>query len=311
MIRIQQTRIRKIPESIINFNSENLFIIVEIDQKIKEIAGRLGFQDLTNGEQVLPMLKLRKNKITKGNANGFIIVRRDLPMISCTYTIPWPHEEYCGYKETKTVTTDVDRTYKKYPRERTIPHCVELIVTEKNNKKYITTNLDSIQLKQNLDLLKHTINLFLEIFGECYLSDQIEIPIFIQRKNWEILPPGSYPWPKIVERINKDTKVIKNVTVTEDRLKFFYDKKPSFIATGKSGFSGYWVFGYSHHKNIFLESQYYGNATYLLNENWEELSKKTKSELINSNLSVARVIHDENWDKNIQTYFETNNRPLS
>jgi len=34
----------------------------------------------------------------------------------------------------------------------------------------------------------------------------------------------------------------------------------------------------------------------VLEENWEELSKKTKAEILNEKLQKARIIHRESWD---------------
>lgn len=53
-------------------------------------------------------------------------------------------------------------------------------------------------------------------------------------------------------------------------------------------------------RNIYtLESLYYGNATYIFGEKWEELSKKTKAEILNQNLQADRIIHREGWDSKI------------
>ena len=58
-------------------------------------------------------------------------------------------------------------------------------------------------------------------------------------------------------------------------------------------------------KNIYtLESLYYGNATYIFDERWEELSKKTKAEILNEKLQTDRVIHRKSWDDKIKGWLK-------
>ena len=49
-------------------------------------------------------------------------------------------------------------------------------------------------------MLKHTINMFLEVFGYCEIVDKDENPIGqkikIKEVSWRILPPGKYPWER-------------------------------------------------------------------------------------------------------------------
>lgn len=54
--------------------------------------------------------------------------------------------------------------------------------------------------KADVELLKHTINMFLEVFGYCEIVDKDENPIGqkikIKEVSWRILPPGKYPWER-------------------------------------------------------------------------------------------------------------------
>ena len=68
---------------------------------------------------------------------------------------------------------------------------------------------------------------------------------------------------------------------------------------GRGGFSGYVVFGFPE-KNIYvLESAYTGNATYIFDERWEQLSKMTKAEILNEQLQTDRIIHRVGWNRRI------------
>ena len=55
-----------------------------------------------------------------------------------------------------------------------------------------------------------------------------------------------------------------------------------------------------YHKNLFVvENPLYGNATYVFDNNWEEFSKLSKSDVINNNLMKYRYEHRLGWESNI------------
>ena len=150
----------------------------------------------------------------------------------------------------------------------------------------------------------HIINLFLEIFGYCeVLSKDLKSYVLknLQRLNWEILPPGKWPWNKIKDNILpiiKQTNRQKQVVI-EYRLKAITKFNPEFSAIGRAGFRGYLIFGFPE-KNIYaLESLFTGNATYIFEKNWEYLSKLTKAGILQASLQKDRIIHRKNWEKYI------------
>jgi hypothetical protein len=57
-------------------------------------------------------------------------------------------------------------------------------------------------------------------------------------------------------------------------------------------------------KRYVLESILYGNATYIFDKDWEELSKKTKSEILNQELQKGRLIHRRFWEKDLDDIFK-------
>ena len=46
---------------------------------------------------------------------------------------------------------------------------------------------------------------------------------------------------------------------------------------------------------VLMENMIYGNATYVFRDNWEELSKLSKAEIIKNNLQDKRFVHRESW----------------
>ncbi|NMC60057.1 MAG: hypothetical protein GYA51_11870, partial [Candidatus Methanofastidiosa archaeon] len=148
------------------------------------------------------------------------------------------------------------------------------------------------------------INLFLEIFGECDVFSEnlvkiIDVPI--KRLNWTILPEGRMPWERLHNKLKPllDRLSPLKRPVAEWRLQTLKEYNPDFVAAGEAGFRGYVVYGFESQNLYIFESMYYGNATYVFDGNWEELSKKTKAEILDKNLQKERIIHLKEWKNEI------------
>lgn len=159
--------------------------------------------------------------------------------------------------------------------------------------------------KENEDTIKHIINMFLEMFGNCEILTEdfnIKGTKVVKRLQWTVLPKGEYPWEKAKEYLdvildstpNRYKRIIKN------RHRIISNKVPDFMAIGDQGFYGYVIYGFTK-KNIYIfESNQPDNATYVFKGNWEDASKLTKSEILSSNLCEARLIHNKNWESSIE-----------
>ena len=148
-----------------------------------------------------------------------------------------------------------------------------------------------------------TINLFLEIYGVCYIFDetiQVDKSSRRQRCNWEILPAGELPSKHIKKQLMEHGQ--KTDTYSIFRLEYMEKFKSEKIVEGINGFNGYYAYVFKNY--CVLESAVYGNATYIIpKENWEILSQKTKKELFNAEKVVAKLDHTEKWQKNITSMF--------
>lgn len=109
-----------------------------------------------------------------------------------------------------------------------------------------------------------------------------------------------------MEKIKKHTEKFTNSlsasdkAVIEMRLEPLSRYKPDFLATGRGGFNGYYVYGFTE-KNVFvLESVHLFNATYIFENDWELFSQYTKNEIINGQMPHQRLIHDRKWEWKIR-----------
>jgi hypothetical protein len=121
----------------------------------------------------------------------------------------------------------------------------------------------------------------------------------IQTVGWELLPPGS------VDRVLAQLATRRGVS--EERMRVAGERLRSLDRLGHDGF----IVGTGRFSNYFgakfgqrlvaLENLEYGNALYVFDENWEGLSKLSRSELIRRrDPQVHRIPHLPGWQSAIR-----------
>ncbi|MBD1905923.1 hypothetical protein NDI37_26875 [Funiculus sociatus GB2-A5] len=281
-----------------------VFGVSAID-RFQSLLTKIGFTDtLQIGESVLPPPAF--GSISRFNALGKLIIHKDRPKETAYRMVEWHWQEWRGKNSSEEQSKLVDVPYKRYPRTFVLPPSVELKIAAQSQEgeKLITSPMMTYD-KRNRTQLLHTINLFLDIFGECQVFHEnldaiINVPI--KHLNWTVLPPGRYPWSRLKSQVQSLIQRVPtgNQKMIDNRLETINKHEPDFVAVGRAGFRGYIIFGFTA-KNLFvLESIYFGNATYILGERWEELSALTKAEILSEHLHKDRVIHRVGWHRQIQ-----------
>ncbi len=254
---------------------------------------RLGFdKDTCIGDYLIPSAI---GKYTNFNANGEVKIRKDLPMEPESIMFYGASRDWHGGIHYGIRT----RTQEKYPRENISPPSETLEIIDINGSPFISTSeidLNDKDDKRNI----HLTNVMLECFSEFEIFDiekEKAIGPKLKRLQWDILPPGEYPWEKSKAIISKATDQLdeKEKKVIEHRMQVISRRKPDFLATGRAGFSGYFVYGFKNTDVYVLESIHFDNATYVFNSDWEALSQLSKSQIINSDLPHSRIIHNGKW----------------
>ena len=116
--------------------------------------------------------------------------------------------------------------------------------------------------------------------------------------SWEIFPRGKRDIKTLITKrlFNYTPEYTKNII---DRASVIDELKPQQFIFGTEITNDY--YGAQFHKNLIIfENVKYGNATYILYENWEELSKLSRTEILNSQNNFDRIIHDSNWEKKLR-----------
>jgi len=300
---IQKAKIRNLSSHLKSLAAGTKFIPgIRYSDSLSARVKRIGFDEpLTIGDSILPRGVGRTSLF---NAEGKYLVRKDLPMETAYRTVDWHWEEWHG-PYTVERSKFIDVSYKRYPREFISPPSIELSVQKTSTDQIAIVGPQlEFNYRSEKDIL-HIINLFLEIFGECEIFTE-NLESFnnapLRRLNWEILPPGKMPWEHLKEKVKPLINVARkgNQSVITHRLETISGYGPDFTAIGKGGFKGYIVLGFVGKGLYTLESIYYGNATYVFGDKWEDLSKLTKAEVLNNSLQKARVIHREGWEGKIE-----------
>ncbi len=300
---IRQTRIRNLERHIPEEHKGRLLQLGIIDlEQHQDRLRRIGFSEVSKaGDSVLPAIV---GPISRYNAEGRQIVRRDLPMETAYRQTEWHWNEFHGNEQVEQSGIR-DVPYKRYPRDFLPPPSIELEMRSNAQNQLVVTTKPIEYSDDHRNFLLHTINLYLELFGECHILSEDLLPAMkepTKRLNWQILPPGKYPWERVQTAVQPIVTQAKrgNQAVINRRLEVVSESQPEFVAIGQAGFNGYIVFGFPAKNLYVLESAFYGNATYVFEENWESLSQKTKAEILNEALQKARIIHISGWEQAIR-----------
>ena len=248
-------------------------------------------QTLEDGESFLPR---PVKSTTKYNSNGKIVidksVKEERVFERSYHIVDWHGKDHYG-------TCYQSRMC--YKRNLINPLEIELTYS---NGLIVSPILENC--KENKDTIKHVINMFLEMFGNCEILTEdfnTKETKVLKRLQWTVLPKGEYPWDKAKEHLDVilDSAPTKYKRIINNRHRIISSKVPDFMAIGDQGFYGYVIYGFTK-KNIYIfESNQPDNATYVFKGNWEDASKLTKLEILSSNLCEARLIHNKNWETSI------------
>ncbi len=286
---IEKKRIKKfvLPKG---YDINTLQIGIPVSNREAEMVGLNKIGDI-----VLPSSKFGIQS-TK-NAHGFSYPDKTKPKERRYVTTIWGHPY--GNINASPIAVDI---YKPcYPKIEVEPYGIELLLYEdEDNKKYVIAGLTT-EIRKHF--LKEVVNLFLEIYGKCYIFDEkIKLDNLKKRErcNWELLPPGEKPSIHMTKQLRASGQTTDTYDVfrLDSIEKYSYEK----VVEGINGFEGYYAYLFEEY--CVLESAVYGNATYIIEkENWEIMSQKTKKELLDNKCVISKLIHTKEWINNINKIF--------
>lgn len=288
---ITKTRIHSIDKYIAPFKKEDgLYVATEISSgNLEHKLKMIGFPEVDfTGVKLIPK---SIGPVTKFNAEGRNDLLKDLPKE--TYYHDACIKDWHGYYHY------VDMPGKRYQRKHIDGPCQEVSLIAIGDKNYAISDYLPNTLEGKA-LITHVVNLFLEIFGVCTILDKKKCPMVssapLKRANWQILPEGEIVW----EHVNQYAGNIQDASelvgqLQKHRFMTIIKYKPDEVYYGNGGFHGYLVFVFKKKNMVLMENMIYGNATYVFRDNWAELSKLSKAEIIKQNLQEKRLVHRGNW----------------
>jgi len=301
---IKQTRINSLRHFSSLEKGSTFRLVVNNVERFPEKFIEFGFEfNSKAGTKILPAVV---NRYALRNAEQYTTINRSLPKEDYYQTVYWTRTEWAGRGETREVTEFRDIKRQRYHRDFHLPFSVEFILCEENGAKLICSD-EMILSNENEDKIINTVNMLLQLFGECEIkSDQLASNSKIMYLSWDILPAGRYPWSKVKADI--ETIIVSRNTTQQHMMlrscESINNLGPDFVAYGRAGFKGYAVFGFTQKNLYILESAIPNNATYIFENDWEELSKLSKAEILNFKLHKARIVHNANWEKEFDKIVE-------
>lgn len=258
---------------------------------------RFGFSEPFDvGQTILPSIHL--GPVARRNANGYEIIHRNQPMDFVTRLQSWRRKEWHGRDKVE-VEDFIQRTYRRYPRTYMPGEGIEFTITQNPDGSRVIAS-PAYSPNGGAESLLVAANLVIEGFGNVEFVRADLVPALrvpIKRLNWNIFPQGRVPWSQVRKELDRVIEKAPETAkpVIRARTQAVEKYGPDFAAIGQAGFYGYWVFGFTKHGLYVLESRMLDNATYILGADWEAVSRLTKADVINSDLAVARLIHDRSW----------------
>ena len=214
-------------------------------------------------------------------------------------TVKWSWRDWAGNEH-----SDWCDVYKEcYPKYFIEPALVEIQLYIGKEKKYLASVLNVSDFDKQKNIIKQTINMYLEIFGYCLIYDEnFSIDVNqIKRCQWEFLPPDEKIWVTSQWHQNMGKKNENHDEFFQFRLDTINSFSPNETYIGEKGMTGYFAFVFDDF--CIFENGKYGHATFITKaDNWQELSQMTKKELFESNNVLVRLVHQKFWFDQIQDF---------
>ena len=309
--------IRKIPEDILtklkSINTNEIVVGCAVKFKANELAsGRLRHLgiELTEHGLLVPLISLlppsTQGKYSRFNVEGEVIVRRDLPKETDYNEIDSPN-----WGDWSNGSHTIYLSFERYPREFLPPRELEIVISCNDMRPNLSTYIIAFRIqevlskthKEFIKTLFENLNLLQENIGACGVQPA-ELSMLEYAKSlyvsWEILPPGTCD-----EAINRlfhgRSPSQKEENTASERYNFFMSLNPKSLVYGSSGFRRY--FGALLEDDLVVfENIQYGNAVYILFGNWEDLSRKSRIDILSGKYGTdfKRVIHDKGWEEDVR-----------
>lgn len=248
------------------------------------------------------------------NVNGREVVRDDLPKVPRSY-VTWIRP----YGNRNATEVAAFTTREVFPRETRYGHGLAIQIdvgTLQGDKVRIGFRVDRVfppdTKREDVDLLL-ALSLLRENVGAADIVPSGTTPdewVSHQELSWELLPEGQrgdLVFESIVRRLSLDPDS-DNTHVARARNEFIWSLGPGKVATGRGTFSRYVAYIFRDDL-VVLENLSYGNALYVMYENWEALSQRSRLDLLaDPQADFTRIVHRGRWKQELKKAIQGSRR---
>ncbi len=271
---------------------------------LSHLGVKLSSEGLEAPFQVVPPAD--SGKYSEWNLNGREVVRKDLPKETLYNAVDTPNwgDSYNG-------SHTVYLPYEKYPRDFIAPNLATLVIEVADKRpgreQYgITFRVDTVLDRESSDFeneLLTALNLLQENIGACGIQRSgVRLEDYLETRSlaWEILPPGTRE--EVVSRILGERETAWDRRRVGERYDFLMSLNPAHLISGTSGFVRYFG-GQLADDLVIFENIEYGNAIYVMFGEWEELSQRSRTELLSGRFgqNFERVPHVSGWEDRVRS----------
>jgi hypothetical protein len=121
--------------------------------------------------------------------------------------------------------------------------------------------------------------------------------IATHRLPWRFLPRGKTGIRRAVNYFRRVRQLLPELKIDEERLTFMESLPADETYLGQDSFEGYICFYFTDKQVAVLECPIYGNAVYILKQDWQSLSRYSKTELLTYfSDSIVCIRHTSRFD---------------
>lgn len=251
-------------------------------------------------------------KWSERNAHGWDRKRRDWPMVTKTYVFETPNfgdaTKYGTHMHTWEREVYQHQVFE--PQGMTIQ--AEILQDTGGDDLAIKFALSSVLERGEPEfelMLLWSLNVLQENTGVAglFAADATrEDYIASITLDWQIFPPGTVD--EVIERLAQRPANAANApdfdAHVRDRVRLFDRLNPTAFIRGQGGFGSYFGAQFAEDLVVF-ENLKYGNAIYILYEDWAAISQRSRLELLRDHdASFDRIVHSPDWKNQLTTLLQ-------
>lgn len=301
-----------IPDQITKCSSDEFFVGTLKSYEVTELAeGALAHLDVSviGDEVVVPSGAIpppSMGRWSRWNVVGRRIIRKDLPKVSKSWG--WDVPIYGDYKKGTVFITHTREVYQRQDihganlpivMQAQEPVAGRVTVAFRVDRVFNRQSYAERDLLMALSLLRENVGrpdiVAADLTVEAWLADQTV--------DWEILPVGTRELNDVIDDVVKRLRVAPDSprqSILRERVEAIAALNPPAAVIGDGEFTRY--FGFKFREDlVVLENVNYGNALYVMYEDWQELSKRSRVELLaEPDANYDRIVHRDGWEQRLR-----------